>query len=298
MFNHVLVGVDGGDGGRDAIALAKVLLAQGGELTFAHVFSEDYVGSRVWSDPTMPERRDEARELLQREAADAGVEAHLRWRGSTSVGRGLHEIAETIEADLLVVGSSRRGLIGRARLADDTRAALNGAPCAIAVAPAGYSSESEAPIREIGVGYDGSSESREAIDIARRLAGELGAKLSAFAAVAVPTFVLHGRTAADGSRIVDLVHQVREEIEAFDGVEAHAAYGDPVEELTLYSASLDLLVVGSRNYGPLGRLMHGSTSRHLARTARCPLLVLTRAVGTSSAPAGSEDSRKAASSPA
>jgi Universal stress protein family len=44
----------------------------------------------------------------------------------------------------------------------------------------------------------------------------------------------------------------------------------------MYSASLDLLVVGSRAYGPIGRLMHGSTSRQLARTARCPLLVLTR----------------------
>ena len=41
--------------------------------------------------------------------------------------------------------------------------------------------------------------------------------------------------------------------------------------------SLDLLVVGSRGYGPLSRLVHGSTSQQLARSARCPLLVLTRA---------------------
>ncbi len=34
---------------------------------------------------------------------------------------------------------------------------------------------------------------------------------------------------------------------------------------------------GSRGCGPLGRLAHGSTSQALARTARCPLLVLTRA---------------------
>lgn len=298
MFNHVLVGVDGGDGGRDAIALAKVLLAPGGELSFGHVFSEDYVGSRVWSDPTMPERRDEARELLQHAASDAGVEAHLRWRGATSVGRGLHEMAEMLDADLLVVGSSRQGLVGRARLADDTRAALNGAACAIAVAPAGYSSEAVAATREIGVGYDGSDESRAALEVARTLAGELDAKLSAFAAIAIPTFVLHGRAAVDGKRVDDLVHEARDEIAAFEGVEPHAAYGDPVEELTLYSASLDLLVIGSRSYGPLGRLIHGSTSRHLARSARCPLLVLTRAARTSSAPAGSEDSREAASSPA
>ena len=44
----------------------------------------------------------------------------------------------------------------------------------------------------------------------------------------------------------------------------------------MYSASLDLLIVGSRDYGPIGRLVHGSTSQQLARMARCPLLVLTR----------------------
>jgi nucleotide-binding universal stress UspA family protein len=48
------------------------------------------------------------------------------------------------------------------------------------------------------------------------------------------------------------------------------------EELALYGAAVDLLIVGSRGYGPLGRIMHGSVSEKLARTARCPLLVLTR----------------------
>jgi nucleotide-binding universal stress UspA family protein len=60
------------------------------------------------------------------------------------------------------------------------------------------------------------------------------------------------------------------------GVEPHAAYGQPAEELALYSASLDLLIVGAHGYGPVGRLIHGSTSQQLAHTARCPLLVLTR----------------------
>jgi nucleotide-binding universal stress UspA family protein len=68
----------------------------------------------------------------------------------------------------------------------------------------------------------------------------------------------------------------RDEIAGLGGVEPHAAYGNPAEELAVYSASLDLLIVGSRGYGPIGRLIHGSTSRELARTARCPLLVLPR----------------------
>jgi len=66
-------------------------------------------------------------------------------------------------------------------------------------------------------------------------------------------------------------------------VEAHAAYGDPAEELALFGASVDLLIVGSRGYGPIGRLVHGSTSQRLVRLARCPVLVLPRNV------AGAED---------
>ncbi|HTP21823.1 MAG TPA: universal stress protein [Solirubrobacteraceae bacterium] len=48
-------------------------------------------------------------------------------------------------------------------------------------------------------------------------------------------------------------------------------------------ATIDLLVVGSRGYGPIGRLVHGSTSRALADAARCPLLVLTRSTLPTSA---------------
>jgi nucleotide-binding universal stress UspA family protein len=289
MFKNVVVGVDGREGGRDATALAKTLLAANGELTLAHVFVENEVGSRVWRDPGVEGRREQAHKLLERAAGEAGIKPQLRWRGATSVGRGLHEIAEAIEADLLVVGSSRRGLLGRIRLADDTRAALNGAPCAIGVAPAGYHTEPSALMREIGVGYDGSPESQQALAIARTVANETGAKLSAFQAVAVPSYVLHGRTAVDGDLIKEVVDEARSQIAAFDGVEAHSAYGDPGEELTLYSASLDLLILGSRNYGPLGRLVHGSTSQQLARTARCPLLVLTRAAREASQPTDVRD---------
>jgi hypothetical protein len=61
-----------------------------------------------------------------------------------------------------------------------------------------------------------------------------------------------------------------------DGVELKATYGFASEKLGLYSESVDLLVAGSRGYGPLGRLVHGSTSAQLTRTVMCPLLVLTR----------------------
>src|SRR3954465_956427 len=134
MFKHIVVGVDGREGGRDAIALARLLLAVGGKLTLVFVVARDAHAYRASSDA--PEAYDggRAEALLEAVREETGVEADLRWYGSSSVGRGLHELCETTGADLLVVGSSRRGLLGRVLIGDDTGAALNGAPCPIAIA--------------------------------------------------------------------------------------------------------------------------------------------------------------------
>jgi nucleotide-binding universal stress UspA family protein len=275
MFDRVLIGIDEHQGGRDAVALGKRLLAPFGALTLANVYAGDPHVYRSASASYDAAERVRSLELLENARGSGGLDADLKYIGSPSVGRGLHELAEREEADLLVVGSSRHGLLGRVLVSDDTRAALNGAPCAVAVAPAGYAEESEV-LREIGVGYDGSPESLHALELARTLASRLGARLSAFTAVSVSR-----TTGGIGQRplsevIGNLVDQALRDIRALGGVEPHAAYGRAGEELALYSASLDLLVVGSRGYGPIGRLVHGSTSLGLAHTARCPLLVLPR----------------------
>jgi nucleotide-binding universal stress UspA family protein len=203
---------------------------------------------------------------------------------STSVGRGLHVLAETEGADLIVVGSSRRGVVGRVLLGDDTRAALNGAPCAVAVAPAGYV-EHPRDIRRIGVGYDGSLESEHALEVARGLAAEHEAKLSACTAVSVPLAAFKPGPLPLSDAIDALVADAGQRIAALE-VEPHAVYGATGEVLTSYSAALDLLVVGSRGYGPIGRLVHGSTSNELARTAQCPLLILPRATRSTAGQSG------------
>lgn len=279
MLRNILVGVDGHAGGRDAIALAKKLLQGGGELTLAHVYSDHpyrWRGSPPERDVRKPEQISE---LLETAGKEADVHAALRWRESPSVGRGLHELCEVIEADLLVVGSSRHGLLGRVLIGDDTHAALNGAPCAIAIAPAGYAHRAGG-IGKIGVGYNGSSESKNALAAARTMAAEAGATLSALEVVSLPTYAFVGGPAPFGDAIEELVDDARQRVAALGAVEAHAVYGIPAEELSVYSSSIDLLVVGSRGYGPIGRLVHGSTSQQLARTARCPLLVLARTAHT------------------
>ena len=208
------------------------------------------------------------------------------------MGRGLHELAEVIGADLLLVGSSRRG-VRRVLIRDDTRGALNGAPCAIAIAPAGYSQEPVA-MREIGVGYDGVARERAGAR-ARANAGAGGRRKAL--SVSGDRCLEHRPSTGPlpfQEMVSALVTEARERIAALGDIEPHAAYGEAAEELALYSASLDLLVVGSRGYGPIGRLIHGSTSQQVARSARCPLLVLPRGVHATKTGRAAGEDREAA----
>jgi nucleotide-binding universal stress UspA family protein len=64
------------------------------------------------------------------------------------------------------------------------------------------------------------------------------------------------------------------------GTEAVVLEGDPVECLTEASADLDLLVVGSRRYGPVRSALLGGVSGPLTERAQCPVLVVPRGVRT------------------
>ncbi len=269
MFREVIVGVDGGPGGRDAAALARLLAAPGGHLALAHVYELTPV--RGASGVYGPMENEESMKLLADEREVIGIDAELLPITASSVGRGLHHLAQEHSADLLAVGSNLRSFVGRVLVGDVTRAALTGAPCAVAIAPLGYADETHA-IAKIGVGYDGSPESEAALACARELASIHGAKLSALMVVE-PTAL--GRAVGAGASQEELVASAREAVAALDGVEGEVAVGLAGEELAAFGA-VDLLVVGSRGYGPIRSLMFGATATHLAGSARCPLLVLPR----------------------
>lgn len=273
MFNDVLIGVDGRQGGRDAIALANKLAAPGASLALVHVYAP------VWKwDPGSETdfAHDEGDRLLRSERGAAGVTAELVCCASSSPARGLHELADQRGDDLIVVGSDRQALLGRVLLGDMARATLNGAPCAVAVAPRGYT-QAEATLHRIGVGYDGSPESRAALAAARQLARRHGAKVTALWVVSLQDVREERPIPVDWPDTAEvLVKHSLDELRQIEGIEADAVYGGPREELSRLSTQVDLLIVGSRGYGPLGRLVHGSVSSYLFGHVSCPLLVLPR----------------------
>jgi nucleotide-binding universal stress UspA family protein len=332
MYRNVLIGVDGSETGRDAIALATALVEPGGRLTLAHVHVPVYASNHPLRDvraaragpaaggaqsgalhedrpgglhedragglhEDRPGGLHEGRSavLLEEERRAAGVRAELVATSGSSVGRGLHGLAEDLESDLLVVGSCSHGLAGRTLVGDDTRASLNGAPCAVAVAPLGYATGRQA-LTVVGVGCDFSVESHAAVAVARALAARHGARLEGMHVLAQPIGAYAAPMPANWGEVLEADRQAAEaRLASVEGVDGSAVYGVAGEELAVFGGRVDLLVVGSRSYGPMRRLMFGSTSNRLARHARCPLLVLSRTItADASVGVGERDGRSEA----
>lgn len=292
MFRRIVVGHDLHEGGSDALALGRLVAgATDAKLVVAGVFP---IG-------TLP-RRFEARWREQEERVTAEIQAIADRAGaeaeafrSSSPARGLHELAEETDADLIVVGSSRRSRIGQILAANVGLCLLQGSPCAVAVAPRGYRDHAPSLLRRIAVGFDGGYESGLALLGAVELARADGASLE-LVAVAVPAAVVgHGvivNRDLEEAIEAQLRAQLDEAVRSIpDGVSAGGVVlrGDPVRRLVDAASDTDILVVGSRGYGPLRRVLLGSTSAALVTSARRPVLVYPR--GPRADPGGAGSAR-------
>jgi nucleotide-binding universal stress UspA family protein len=261
MYSSVIVGVDGENGGRDAAALAASLTADDADLAVVHVCVLDPVQTRA------------ALELLERERELCGRDSDAIRLAASSVGSGLDRAAEERHADLIVVGSCHRHLLGRVVAGDDTASVLHRAHCAVAIAPIGYASE-PGTIEMIGLAYDGSPEGEVALAHAGLLAASVGAKVIA-RHVVVPRVYASGWGLAGGyiESPEDQVAAARERLGDLGDIRLDVVFGAVDRDLVEFSTEVDLLVCGSRHNGAVRRVVLGSTSDYLAHHARCPVLV-------------------------
>jgi nucleotide-binding universal stress UspA family protein len=171
---------------------------------------------------------------------------------------------------------------------------LAAGPSAVAVAPRGFASRAEPRLRTLGVAWTAGHESDRALALAAELAGRVGAELRLLSVVEpVSQAILESPgTAAAWSTLARSFEQAEaqesgereQQLAAIEGklrpgvdVGAEVLHGDPVERLIERSAHLDLLLLGSRAYGPLKRVLLGSVSSPLLRQAECPVIVVPRA---------------------
>ncbi len=285
MFDDILIGVDGRHGGHDAIALARQLASEHARFTLAHVYGAGLMPGDAAALLLATERQQTCA-LLAREREQAGLDAQLIPCAERSIARGLRQITISQGNDLLVVGRGHHGILGRAFRIDDTSSTLSAAPCPIAIAPVGQA-ESPAPLLRIGVGYDGSPESEQAVVVARSLAEHRPGATIRGLAVIKQRSLGSGESARKQRTAPQPSEPDRSRLLELGGLDGEAVQGNPGEALESFSRSLDLLIVGSRAHGPISRLFSGSTSNHLARSAHCALLVLPH--GVADLPEGPQD---------
>lgn len=291
MFTRIVVGVDCREGGRDALALATLLQSAGGG---------EFVA--VYACAPAPLLHEDALARVEGELARAGAKGRAVAVNDRSPAHALRTTAERVEAELVVIGSSRRAGAERILAGDDAAATLHCAPCAVAIAARGFA---DAPrvLRRIGVGLDGSAGSRTALALACRLAHQAGASISAIQVMALPippwpTMAWDPEWSEYDATTLEAEQRVLADVAAeLDAdVTPEVLVGTPWKELASRSADLDLLVVGARAYGPVRRALLGSTSAKLARHAACPLLVAPRdAHAIPGAPAADEHHHSGAS---
>lgn len=266
----LLVGDSQDEQGRDAIALAAVL---------APLLQARVVGIQVVGDP-------EGRAGGDGPPEGADDEIHV----GRSPARVLHELASSRHPTMLVVGSSRRAGPGRVFPGGVTERLLQGGPCPIAVAPLHYARGAPGEPRVIGVAFDGSPESRQALDLAAELATAATATLRVISVYPAPepqsNPALGPPSAHEQMR--DTLREVVGELPASLRAEPRFRHGDVVDVLTAESElGLDLLVMGSRGYGPVLSVLLGSVSEQTMRRARCPVVIAPR--GAHEAPSEATD---------
>lgn len=240
---RLLVGFDGSDGGHDALELARALAPDGGEDTVLVVTAR----------PGGP-------------GADRSPAALMT------------ELAEGAGIDLIVVGSPHRGPVGRALIGSVAESLLHGSPCPVVVAPRGYADEDHDRFGRIAVGHDGTPEADAALRAAEALALRSNALIEILTVLAPPA-VTPGPVGyapsepAEPERILDkAIHSVDERL----GASGRRLDGAPARMLAGGCEDADLLVVGSRRYGPVLRVLLGSVSTQLIHLAPCPVLVIPR----------------------
>jgi nucleotide-binding universal stress UspA family protein len=292
--NKIIVGVDGSERSRDALALADLLAgAAGARLVIAHVHEYGRLADlldggqyETLISQVAESTAAEIRELLGDQRAH-----ELQLVAARSPAAGLQDFARDEAASLIVVGSSHRSTVGRVQPGGVGQRLLAGAPIPIALAPLGYADRARR-LAELGCGFDGSDESLRALEWAAALARRAGAALRvvavherlAFSNVPIGTFsgetANHALRRALRARLDDAVAEVGADVPT----EAVLADGGAVQVLERETEGLDLLVMGSRGYGPVRAVLLGSVSGQLIATARVPIVVLPR--GADAGPSG------------
>lgn len=270
----ILIGVDASERSEDAIAFGRTLaLAGGAPVILAATYESDPAAIHLGERPGSHDMRLHAvtEKLLTRLSAQLNdvADVELRPVAAESGAQALQEIAEQEDVGLVVLGSSHTSRLGRVLPGGTAERLLHGAPCPVAVVPKDYRLRTEPDHGSIGCAYVASESGETALRAAEELALALSASLKVLHSIGPEPFPVR----EDGQQLLkERVAGLDDRIEC----EPVLCHEDAAHALIERSHGLDVLVIGSRGYGPLQAVLLGGVSGQVIRSAACPVVVIPR----------------------
>jgi nucleotide-binding universal stress UspA family protein len=240
---------------------------------------------RIGDDWLQQMKRDAQRNLAQARAMvpDRCTDAEYRAVPGTSAARGLDDLTTREDASGIVVVSSRRGPLRRVGSSHTADRLLQGTAWPVLVAPRG--TRDLAALTSVGWAYVPTPEGRLALRRAADLARRSGARLNVFTVPSQGPGQPHPDRATRrkitdhlGRQLTDAAHADVERLPGRLEAEVHLLSGGVVDSLAaaLEESDCQILVRGSRGYGPVGRVLLGGVSSRLVWHASTPVLVVPR----------------------
>jgi nucleotide-binding universal stress UspA family protein len=286
-MTKILIGVDGSERSEDAVSFGRALaLASGAPVILAMVQRTDPL--RPGADAYADVLREDAGRTLARLAGALDELHDIELRplvANTSAAHALQELAEQEDAGIIVVGSSHTGRLGRVLPGSTAERLLHGAPCPVAVVPLGYRTHATSARPVVGCAYRSTEDGAAALGAAEELALALSGSLRVMQVVEPLARLydsgemplnfpeINASIYADTERaLMERAARLSSKLES----EATLHSGKPADMLIGLSETVDILVMGSRGYGPLKAVLLGGVSGQVIRSAACPVIIVPR----------------------
>ena len=208
---------------------------------------------------------------------------------STSIPNGLMELADQHGADLVVVGSSSSGLLGRVTLGSVTDRLVHTSRVPVALAPRGYPPR-PVPLQRLTAGYGGGADAVGLIATSAELAQQWQVRLR-IASFTVPPL----------TQFAGLIEQSAEELVVQQWIsrttdaavkqlgEARATVSMPDVDVVIGTGTGwqeavddiawepgDALLLGSGAAGPMAQVFLGTAAARILRHAAVPVMIVPR----------------------
>lgn len=230
------------------------------------------------------------RELVAR--APSGIAVDCLVEEAPSVDREILARLAATRSDLLVLGTHGRSGVQRLFLGSVTEKVIRQATCPTLVVPPrapGVTPDTPVQFKRILCAVDFSDSSLSALAVALEFAREADAHVTLLHAIELPPELRENALAEDfdidrihAAAAADALRRLRSLVP--DGARTYCTVETAVVEGRAYRQLLrraeeeqaDLIVMGVHGRGAVDLLVFGSTTHHVIREARCPVLIVRR----------------------